>query len=207
VTCFARAAAAKERPAEVSPTEDLMREHGILRRVNLLYREGLRRLQSGNPPPAETFSAAAGIIRRFIEGYHEKLEEQQVFPRMERSKVQVQLVQVLVSQHAAGRKLTSTVLEAATPAGLASADRRSVLVNAIDQFLRMYEPHAAREDTILFPAFQNLFSEKAFAELGDEFEEQEHKLLGGGSFEGTLKEVEQLEKSLGIYDLSQFTPR
>ena len=42
--------------------------------------------------------------------------------------------------------------------------------------------------------------------LGIRFEAQEHKLLGGGGFEGSLKEVGELEKALGIHDLSKFTP-
>ncbi len=71
----------------------------------------------------------------------------------------------------------------------------------------MYEPHAAREDTVLFPAFHALFTEKEFDELGERFEEKEHQVLGSAGFEGTVEKVAQLERSLGIYDLAQFTPK
>jgi hypothetical protein len=38
-------------------------------------------------------------------------------------------------------------------------------------------------------------------------EEQEHQLLGGGGFEGSLKDVRDLEAALGIGDLAAFTPQ
>jgi len=66
---------------EVSPAEDLMREHGILKRVLLTYREGMSRIDSKQDLPPEVLNASANLIRRFIEDYHEKLEEEHLFPR------------------------------------------------------------------------------------------------------------------------------
>src|SRR5438270_13029327 len=59
----------------VSPTEDLMREHGVLRRVLLVYGEVLRRFDARADVPADVLAHAATIIREFIEDYHEKDEE------------------------------------------------------------------------------------------------------------------------------------
>src|SRR3954471_22181446 len=59
---------------EVSPAEDLMREHGVLDRVLLVYEEGLRRLGSRQEFDPAVLVGSAQIIRRFIEDYHEKLE-------------------------------------------------------------------------------------------------------------------------------------
>src|SRR5690242_8744787 len=60
---------------EVGPGEDLMREHGVLRRVMLLYDEAARRLQAGQSVPLDVVSSGAALIRRVIEDYHEQLEE------------------------------------------------------------------------------------------------------------------------------------
>jgi len=70
----------------------------------------------------------------------------------------------------------------------------------------MYRPHASREDTVLFPAFHELVGQKAYGELGDEFEEREKKVLGESGFEGAVQEVARLETHLGIHDLAKFTP-
>jgi hemerythrin-like domain-containing protein len=192
--------------ADVNATEDLMREHGVLRRVLLVYRESVRRISAAAPPPADVLASAAGLIKYFIEAYHERLEEEEVFPRMEKAGKLVELVQVLRTQHQAGRKLTATIVASTTPTVLKSKAQSAPLVSAIEQFIRMYEPHAAREDTVLFPAFHSLFTEKEFDELGDRFEEKEHLLLGNAGFEGSVEQVYQLEKVLGIADLAKFTP-
>ena len=143
----------KSKEVEVGPVEDLMREHGVLRRILLIYEEGLRRLEAGKDLPPRVLADSARIIRRFVEDYHEKLEENELFPRFKKAGKLVDLVQILYDQHQAGRHLTDAVLQSATPAGLADAGTRRHLGEALRRFIRMYRPHAAREDTVLFPAF------------------------------------------------------
>ena len=74
------------------------------------------------------------------------------------------------------------------------------------QFVRMYEPHEAREDTVLFPALRSIVSKHEFGALGEEFEKKEHQLFGEEGFEKMVDRVASIEKTLGLYDLAQFTP-
>lgn len=191
---------------EVSPVEDLMREHGVLRRVLLIYDEVTRRIENQEAFPTEVPDSAAGIIRHFIEDYHEKLEEDFVFPRFEKANKLVDLVTVLRQQHQAGRRVTDTILGLAAPGAVQSAEGRQQLVAAIRAFGRMYRPHSAREDTVLFPELRPLVGAKEYDALGEAFEDQEHALFGPKGFEGVVAEVAQLEQALGIYDLAKFTP-
>jgi hemerythrin-like domain-containing protein len=188
---------------EVSPAEDLMREHGVLNRVLLVYDEGARRLESQEELPLNVLVSAAGLLRRFIEDYHERLEEEHLFPRFEKAGKLVELVNVLRGQHQAGRRLTDEVQQLATSS---SADRAR-LSAVLRQFARMYRPHEAREDTVLFPAFRALVPQKEYEELGEAFEEREHALFGEHGFEDIVEEVAKLEQNLGIFDLAAFTPR
>lgn len=197
----------KKEEEEVSPAEDLMREHGVLRRVILIYEESLRRLGGGERVPPQTLAGGAQIIRRFIEDYHEKLEEQFLFPRFERAGKLLDLVGVLRDQHAKGRQLTAEVLRLATPESLSSPDSVASLTRTLQLFIRMYGPHAAREDTVLFPALRQVVSANEYDALGEDFERKEHELFGADGFEGAVEEVATLEKALGIYELSSFTPR
>lgn len=192
---------------EVAPGEDLMREHGVLNRVLLIYEEALRRLDSRRDLPPEALSGAAGIIHRFIESYHEKLEEDNLFPRFEKARKLVDLVAVLREQHQAGRRLTADIERLAVRGGITGDADRAKLTGALRLFIRMYRPHEAREDTVLFPAFRSIVSRKEYEELGEAFEEKEHQLFGREGFEGVVAEVAGLEKQLGIYELSLFTPR
>jgi hemerythrin-like domain-containing protein len=197
---------AREKGGDIPPTEDLMREHGVLRRVLLVYDEAARRLAGEDASPMAAVAFAANIVHRFVEGYHEKLEEQFVFPRLEKAGTLTDLTKVLRAQHAAGRKLTDAIMKSAKAGKAATAQQRRAVVADLQSFGRMYAPHAAWEDTELFPAYRGLFTERELDELGEQFEDQEHKLLGGAGFEGSLREVGELEKALGIHDLAKFTP-
>src|SRR5437016_1680789 len=52
-----------------------------------------------------------------------------------------------------------------------------------------------------------IVSRNEYDALGEDFEKREHQLFGKEGFEGMVPRVEEIEKQLGIYDLSQFTPR
>jgi hemerythrin-like domain-containing protein len=192
---------------QVAPAEDLMREHGVLNRILLIYDEGLRRLKDGSELNPEVLSKAAGIIHHFIEDYHEKLEEDYLFPRFEKAGKLVELVRVLRLQHQAGRRVTAEIESLTNLKAWRDADQRSRLANALRQFVQMYRPHEAREDTVLFPALRAVVSPHEYAALGEQFEDKEHELFGADGFERKVAEVAALEQQLDIYDLAQFTPR
>jgi hemerythrin-like domain-containing protein len=191
---------------EVSPAEDLMREHGVLNRVLLIYDEGLRQLRTeGDLDPAILGNSAA-IIRNFIEDYHEKLEEDFLFPRFEKARKLTELVGVLRAQHRAGRRLTDEIRQLASMKTWKEQTSRNKLADTLQSFIRMYRPHEAREDTVLFPALRSIVTPNEYDSLGEEFEDKEHQLFGEDGFERIVDEVAQLEKKLGIYDLARFTP-
>ncbi len=98
-------------------------------------------------------AGAAKIVRTFVEDYHEKLEEDHLFPRFEKAGKLVDLVKVLREQHQVGRRLTDQIARLATPAALQDAQGSEKLALSLRQFIRMYRPHESREDTVLFPAF------------------------------------------------------
>src|SRR5881396_3352903 len=62
---------------EVSPPEDLMREHGVLKRILLIYGEAIRRLETNADLPPIAVVQSATIIRTFIEDFEKK--EHQLF--------------------------------------------------------------------------------------------------------------------------------
>jgi hemerythrin-like domain-containing protein len=183
-----------------------MREHGVLSRLLLVYEDILRKLKTNKTFPAEVLSSSAGVIRRFIEDYHEKLEEEHLFPRFEKAGKLVELARVLRQQHEAGRRLTDQIRDRSTAPVQEDPWERKELAKSMLLFIRMYRPHKAKEDTVLFPAFHSLVSPPEYARLGDEFEDREQALFGQGGFEKIVGEVAKLEKVLGIFELAQFTP-
>ena len=189
---------------EVTPAEDLMREHGVLRRVMYLYDDAADRLTGRRDVPLDALGACAGIVRRVIEDYHEKLEEDFLFPRFEKAGKLADLTAVLRRQHQVGRALTEQITQL-TRGALADADRAR-LAAALRSFNHMYRPHAAREDTVLFPELRGLVGKHEYEELGDQFEDKEKQMLGDHGFEHAVEDVAKLEQAFGLDDLAKLTP-
>jgi hemerythrin HHE cation binding domain-containing protein len=101
----------EEGEEEVTPPEDLMREHGVLDRVLLIYESALKRFASNEDFDPAVLTDSAKIVREFIEDYHEKQEEDYVFPRFKQAGKMVRLVDILLEQHQAGRRVTDVILK------------------------------------------------------------------------------------------------
>lgn len=189
----------------VTATEDLMREHGVAQRLMLIYAAGARRLGHGEDVDPTIFTHAAETMRDFVHDYHEKNEEEQVFPRFKTAGRMVALVTVLQEQHVACRKLTERILNLAPKSGIKA--EREQMIGAMQATITLYQPHAAREDTDIFPTLRSLVTPNEFEQIGETLEKSETEKFGADGFEKVAKTVEALEKRLGINDLSQFTPK
>jgi hemerythrin-like domain-containing protein len=206
LTTAPNALAAEEADEEVSANEDLMREHGIIRRALLVYAEAARRArQAPKSLPLAQLGETATLFRSFAEDYHERaLEEVHIFPVVRKLAAPVaNLPDVLLAQHRRGREITDYLqrLTAKTTLG-ADADR---LALALEGFVRMYEPHAAREDTELFPAWKAAQGPQDYAEMGEQFEEIEHRTFGDDGFDDALERIARIEAEFGLADLSAMT--
>ncbi|MGC9195888.1 MAG: hemerythrin domain-containing protein [Syntrophobacteraceae bacterium] len=244
---------AAQKETGVNPVEDLMSEHGLLRRVLLIYDEAANRIRNNMQIPSGVIEDSAGIIRRFIHNYHEKLEEEQIFPHFSGTASLGNLIAILTAQHAAGQRLTDSIEQYFKPVAVKQAQhseeqkdkakkmpaavaqiyggtplithllgketseekmtasgiplsKQSLLV-LLEQFVRMYRPHAAREDTVVFTAFRSRVSPREFTQSGEEFQRRQTELFGENGFGKIVESVAQIEAKLGIYDLSQFTPK
>ena len=191
---------------KVTPPEDLMREHGVLDRVLLIYEAGLRKFAAGEDFDPSVIIDSAQIVRDFIGNYHEKSEEDYVFPRFMNANKMVYLVNTLLEQHIVGREITEAILKFA-PNSRKDGDDRRQLVGAMQSFIIMYRPHAAREDTDLFPKLRDLVSSNEYDAMAEEFEKKERQLFGEDGFEKMAQRLTRLDQMIGIHDLNQFTRR
>ena len=126
-----------------------------------------------------------------------------MFPVLIKAKREMELVETLKRQHELGRKLTERIIDLTGKDGGPAAK----LEVPMRLFIHMYNAHAAREDTVLFPAFREVVGEKRYKDLGGIFEEREYKMFGKKGFEGVLAQVAELEKQMGIADLNVYTSR
>ena len=116
----------KKEEKDVTPLEDLMREHGVLPPALFVFSEAAVILPS-NPPAvwADAVQKAAKLFRAFGEEYHEKkLEEQYIFPLIREKGMggpAGTYPDDLTAQHNRGREITDYII-AATAAGKVGAN-------------------------------------------------------------------------------------
>jgi len=192
---------------EVTATEDLMREHGILRRALLVYQESATRLrQDPASVPPDALEKTANLFRVFGEDYHEKqLEETYIFPTVKKAPgAAPAYVDILLAQHVRGREITDYLLNV-SKADRIPSNTVETLAKTLESFVRMYEHHAAIEDTIVFPTWKAAVGQSQLDELGAKFEDIEHDQFGDDGFEMALKRMEEIETSLGLSNLEMFT--
>jgi len=193
---------------EVTAVEDLMREHGILRRCLLVYSEtGLRLRKNAADISPEPLQRTAKLFRAFGEEYHEKkLEEAYLFPRLKEmaaSSEAAKYTDVLVAQHVRGREITEYILSITKGPKLGADAVR--FADVLMGFVRMYQHHAAREDTIIFPAWKDAVTSDEYDELNDKFEEIEQEQFGEDGFADAAKQMNEIEASMSLSDIAQFT--
>src|SRR5262252_6206668 len=111
LTLAACAPGAKGGQGAVSATEDLMREHGVLRRLLVVFRESASFVRANfSAVDGKQIWRAADLFRRFGEAYHEQLEEQHIFPQvMKAGGEAAALAPILIAQHARGRQITQYI--------------------------------------------------------------------------------------------------
>jgi hemerythrin-like domain-containing protein len=199
--------AKKDVGVEVTAVEDLMREHGVLRRALLVYKETAPRLRE-NPTAdiAGALQKTAKLFRTFGEDYHEKkLEEAHIFPVLKKGNPGMStLVETLTGQHERGRQITDYIL-ALTQQGKIEGNKGAEMAPALESFVLMYQNHAAREDTVIFTAWKQALSAEELDEMGEKFEDIEHEQFGEDGFENAVRQIAEIETALGLADIGQFT--
>jgi hemerythrin-like domain-containing protein len=197
----------KEGGEDVTAIEDLMREHGVLRRALFVYSESAMRLRS-NPSsvPPDALQKTAKLFRAFGEEYHEKkLEEAYIFPAVKKAGGEAaRYPDILVAQHQRGREITDYILAVTHGVKLGAIDAKPLAL-ALESLVRMYRPHAGKEDTIVFPAWKQTLTGKQLDEMSDKFEDIEREQFGKDGFESAVQQISDLESELGLSDLAQFT--
>jgi hypothetical protein len=74
-------------------------------------------------------------------------------------------------------------------------DRRQLVSTML---ITIYRPHAAREDTDLFPKLKDVVSPHEYDAMAEDFEKKEHALFGDDGFEKIVNRVAKLEQAIGI---------
>jgi hemerythrin-like domain-containing protein len=149
------------------PTEELTQEHVlVLMVVEAMEREATSIERTGHVR-TERVAQMMDFTRDFTDGYHHYKEEQVLFPALEeRSRAGAGQVSILLSEHMAGREAVRTVVDNLAAANDDDAARKAENLALYSFLLRL---HINKEDTVLFPLADEVFSDQEAEIMAAEF--------------------------------------
>lgn len=189
---------------KTSVGEHLMREHGLIHRLILLEKLSAYNLEE-NPESVGVLRGAAEIMKSYIHGFHEEYEEHDLYPMFPEGSELHQIGEVMDEQHHVGKSITDEILNLTGEGRSLSEGDIDLMAELVHQFETMYVPHAAIEDTEMWPELHKMKGYAEYMKLGSEMEKQEEEKFGEGHFEQLLERVKELEAELGVDDLDVFT--
>jgi hemerythrin-like domain-containing protein len=191
--------------AVIPPGESLMYEHGVLKRLLLVYQAALPKIDDSTGIGGQALHQAAQIVHDYIEGFHEAIEEGYVFPALAAANILQPTINTLLEQHSRGRQITQFLLANTNATFLATPAIRDKVIAATNAFITMYQPHEAREDTVIYPAFRQLLTPKQLEQTGQSLLRLQTEQFGPNALTTITAKVAAIESVLDINDLEQFT--
>lgn len=177
-------------------TEVLQEEHQGVRLMLDILDEICNRLQAGQQVRAEQLAQIVEFFRIFVDKCHHAKEEEVLFPEMEKAGVAKKdgPLGVLLAEHEQGREYVRNmgVEVAAYQAG--NKTRGENIVALARQYIELLNQHIHKEDDVLYPMADKLFSEQRQQEMVEEFAKIESERLGAGTHEKFHALLHQLQE-------------
>lgn len=189
-----------------TPVENLMKEHGVLMRILDIYDKVVSDAASGKAFNASAINRTAEICRVYIGKHHDACEERYIFPKFREANYIIEIVAELHKQHIVALTITDRMLALSSINGILDNKCLQTLQNLCTAISRMYRPHMAWEQTIVFPVFYDIVSMDYVRSIQKEMEAEERKMLGDTGFRGLVGRLSEIEKEVGTYNLSSYTP-
>ena len=167
-------------------TADLRHEHEVILQALGVLERAADVLAAGQPLSESTLADLVQFLRTFADRCHHGKEEDQLFPAM-RAKGMGGTLAVFLDEHEEGRGYLRTLASGASPAERAAAARR---------YVGMLREHIERENEVLFPLADGLFSAEEHGVLARAYEDVELDVVGAGGHEGLLTTLARLDAAV-----------
>jgi hemerythrin-like domain-containing protein len=172
----------------MTPTETLKHEHKIaLLILNAAEREARSIQETGSASGinVDKIETMVDFFRNFIDKCHHTKEERHLFPRMqERGMTHVnEPVSVMLYEHEEGRRRVQAIAGALLQVRNGVPSATASLSNNLLAYIELLRAHIGKEDNVLFPLADKLFTPEDQQSLNEAFEKVEAEEIGEGVHE------------------------
>jgi hemerythrin-like domain-containing protein len=180
----------------MTATEILKHEHRLILQVLAAAGRIVSAIQNTGKLDAARVGKMLAFFQTFVEACHNAKEEEYVFPRVQErgSQEEKNLIADLLGDHDMGRRLVQAMGEALGAAGSPAAPAR--LAEDLTAYGRLLKDHIDREDHVLFPRLEALFTGKDQEQVLASFARHEAEEIGAGVHEKYEKLAQELAEGL-----------
>jgi len=180
-------------------TEVLKDEHRVIERMINLLKVASEKLNSGEDVSAEIFRKSIDFIRTFADKCHHGKEENILFNEMESRGMPREggPIGIMLMEHDEGRRFVKGLAEAIEKYEKYNKDAQNEIIRNALGYAELLTQHIFKEDNILYPMADQMFSNEDQKELIERFDKVEQE-MGEGIHHKYVELVEKLEKELGI---------
>jgi hemerythrin-like domain-containing protein len=182
------------------PTEVLSSEHRVIERVLDVLDELARLARANKSIDLDLAAKTLRVLRTFADECHHGKEEQKLFPRLEQRGLpkHVGPMAVMLHEHEVGRAAIRALGNALEAGKRGEAAAPGAFALHAGEYTTLLRDHIAKEDQVLFPMAESMFTEADRADLMRQFAEVESKELAAGTHEEMLRLVDELCAKLSI---------
>mgnify|MGYP005839600127 CR=1 FL=1 len=169
----------------MKPTDTLKHEHQIILMVLDAAEREVRRIQDGGPVDAGKAEKMLDFIRNFADRCHHAKEENLLFVRMGQRGMPTDSgpIAVMLYEHDEGRARVRAVADALPQATQGDATAITTVTANLLAYTQLLRAHIDKEDNILYPMADRLFTPADQQALTEAFERVEAEEIGAGVHE------------------------
>jgi len=184
-----------------STLEGLKEEHRVIERTLKILETTYKRLEEGESVPVEVFEKFIYFIKNFVDLCHHGKEEKVLFPLIEKYGFPREggPTGVMLLEHEQGRTLVKALAEAVERYKRGEEAAKRSLIECSQAYILLLTQHIPKEDEILYPLADRIFSADEKKSLLKGFREVEEYSVGPGKHEELLNYIDELEREVNKF--------
>ncbi|GAB4290893.1 MAG: hemerythrin domain-containing protein [Myxococcota bacterium] len=182
------------------PTEILSNEHRVIEQVLSALEAMAKRSKDKGKLDKGLAGEAIDFLRNFADRCHHKKEEDLLFKRMEERGFPRNggPTGVMLEEHEIGRGYIRAMSEALEGAAKGDKTNLKQFVQNAEDYVALLRSHIQKEDQILYPMADRVFSESDQNSLAESFDRVEKEDMGSGTHEKYHAIADKLAEEFGV---------
>src|SRR3989338_5424904 len=179
----------------MSLTETLVEEHKLIKRMIDVLEKAANRLENGKEINPSVFEQAADFIRNFADKFHHAKEEDILFKEMIKKGMPEKdsPVEAMLIEHEQGREFVKGLIKATAEFKEGNKKKAKEIIENARGYIELLREHIDKEDNILYPLAEKMFTKSEKEKQLDKFKEAE---ISKGGKKAVLK-YKKLVNELG----------